>query len=442
MADWANYNSRMMRNYFVRLLRIVIRVQRYLYARPKHKFLRAFDTALVPLWVPAVVFGISVGRLTNFNFFVFNVDSFAHHITEALGLEELCLSEPGPRRVVFFRLKFRNKTNNAFILRCFSELFRAKNLIFLGVPESLWLCLIAIAKVDKDYDDQSVLSTFPSFRRLEGRDLRPDLLRLIPAKYLLDFEEMMDSQLPGWRSGFSLLGIRDGEFYGDDDSIRNSPEGMYEGVAEFLIDYGIPIVRIGRRNTRRIGIVSPSFFNYAMSSRRCDEFDVILWCKSLFSFGDDSGLTGANAFLGGHALYLHEPFWPTFWPKVRGLYYATQQLWIIEHNRPISLAELKSLMASKVDFESIEELRSLGFESKPLAPELRIGAMGWFLSEQLQLMSPSTDHLGIEEPSPTQWNKIEELSEDGLNFIRTHSLEHLWIDNRMFPGSREIFNKS
>ena len=320
-------------------------------------------------------------RLFSQKFFIFNMDALGHYLMEFTGLLRGLPPETKKSNLRLLFLGFGGQSRaNHYLLSKLETLPAAEGISFVAIPPILWIPLAAISETRPPKLEHLLYAMNPTFS--EYSPLKPgELLTTIRPEEKEDFEHYMDLRLPAWRQGYCVLGIRDGAYYGDTDSPRNSPPSLYLEAVNLLLDRGIPVVRMGRKVSDAFPIDHKDFLDLGFEAVLDDYFDVMLWAHASFAVGDSTGLTDAVALLGGKTFCANYPMDPRAFISADNYWFAFQELQEVTTGRILKISEVVDLMNEGWNLGDEALLSGRGLGNIRMTPSEVALAAEWFLSE-------------------------------------------------------------
>lgn len=264
-----------------------------------------------------------------------------------------------------------------------------------GLRCSSWLTLAAWAtRYGKETD--AIVPSSPNFRgflplqKTLSTSLfeRPDLTGTGKK-----FKRLVESD-----GGFALLGIRDGGYYNDPTTVRNSPVELYKPTVDHLLAMGVPVIRAGRRSRQRMYIDHENFYDYTAADFQTEEFDLFLMANARFGIGDNFGLTDAVCLFGSPIFVATFPLSPLHFVSHPDFYFATQRLVKVDGGAHVRLDEIVEVLNSGVNLPNPREMERRGFTTQDLDPIAVLEGTKWFLQAIQNSGQPASP-----EPISNKW---------------------------------------
>jgi putative glycosyltransferase (TIGR04372 family) len=197
---------------------------------------------------------------------------------------------------------------------------------------------------------------------------------------LAELRAVLSSGLINPDDPYCILAIRDGNYYGDESSMRNSKVDSWVPAIESLLERGVAVVRMGRKAASPLPITHPNLCDYSFSQAINPRLDLLLFANASFAIGDSTGLLDAPFLLGCPAMCVSYPFDPRSFISDTDFYFATQTLRLNATGATLKATDVVSIMNTGVNLGDERTLDRLGLSSViPSAFEIR-ESVEWFLS--------------------------------------------------------------
>lgn len=372
-----------------------------------------------------------LNRVYRRRIYLFDLSAIGHNVTEFIEFFRQVQSTQSPKKVrLLFQYSETNPTNNLFIFEIWHRrLIGFPNVRIVKIPTLLWNSLIFFSKVNKSAD--SWLVPFSANYSTVSSMTKTESFSLIRKEEQSHFEYLLKEHVGLKSNKFSILGIRDNNFYRD-TSIRSTNLEYYIPSIQFLLDQGIPVVRMGRRVNAPIPIRHELFFDYAISDLVNDKNDILLFINTEFAIGDSYGLNTTIAAFGSPVLMATYPLDPRSFTSNSNIYFATQSLFT-NNCLKLHLRDVVQLMNDGHNIGDERVLNALGLISVPNSPEEIKSSVSWFLDVAIKKNAGLIDETNREQHRFTRYlathdlDKFKHYRKDALYSSSWQTMQsHIW----------------
>lgn len=317
--------------------------------------------------------------ITSFRIVVFNMPALGHEIFEFNTFWLSYLQNENPQNTI---LIYANKTQvsggNKFFFELAERALSGSNAKVMAVPPVFWGILATVAGASANNSDW-IKGSFINYSRFTVLE-KSKVQSLFHKEEINELKQLLEKTLPDSSSGFCILAMRDGDYYGDSTSIRNSQIHSWLPAVELLLERGISVIRMGRKARFPMPIQHPRLFDYSFSAEVNDKMDMLLFAHALFAIGDSTGLLDAPFLLGSPSLCVSYPFDPRSFISDPNFYFAVQGLTNHFSGKLLTASEIIDFMNAGINIGDENELRKIGLTSVMPSPiEIR-NSIDWFLN--------------------------------------------------------------
>ncbi len=298
-----------------------------------------------------------LNRVSRRRLVLFNIPALGHDMFEFLTfMDESSTKRSGSKtRMLYFSPK-SHPINNRFLFQIWGRVAEDSGSISLRrVSPFTWSTLAWIASY-RSAERTWLIPLHPTYSRYTALP-KKRTLELFTAAEREDLSDLLLKALGAADSGYCVLGIRDGGFY-QDTQIRDGNIEEFLPSIRYLLDLGIPVVRMGRCAITPLPMSHPLLFDYSFSDYVDDRMDVLLWAHASFALGDSTGLTDAVALFGSPIFVPAHPLDPRAFLSNPNVYFAIQQL-VRRDSSVLTIVEVVDIMNTGVNIGDESVLESL-----------------------------------------------------------------------------------
>lgn len=332
---------------------------------------------------------------------MFDISALGHNVTEFIEFFRQVEPKRFSKKVyLLYNYVKVHPTNNSFVFEIWRRrLDSFSNVQIVKTPTLIWNSLLFFSK----FYESSVLwltkfstdySTVTSLTKTEAFSL----IRQPEKSY---FEDLLKVHTRINSDKFCVLGIRDAGFHLD-ASIRSGNLEDYIPSIQFLLDHGIPVVRMGRRVKQPLPIRHELLFDYAFSDLVSEKNDILFLINANFAIGDSYGLTTAVAAFGSPVLMATHPLDPRSFLSNANIYFATQSL-LTNNGVKLNLRDVVQVMNKGHNIGDERILNALGLISVANSPEEIKSSVSWFLDVALKKNSMRINETNQEQSRLTRY---------------------------------------